>query len=66
MEMADEEAAMKRVLKRGVLACPKPCRTALHFEVMGGMRIVRNGYLNARCPECKEEFLVTPNEDHSK
>jgi hypothetical protein len=48
-------------LKRGVLNCPNE-GTKLHFEQIHGMRVARDGFLNARCPDCKAEFRVEPNE----
>lgn len=49
------------LLKKGSLKCPTD-KTLLHFENHCGMRIIKDGYLNAYCPKCKKYFNVKPNE----
>lgn len=47
-------------LKKGTLKCPSD-KAVLHFEQIHGMRIIRDGHLQARCPECKVYYRVVPN-----
>lgn len=44
-------------LKKGTTKCPK-CNNQLHFEVIGMIRIVRDGLYNAYCPIDKRYFNV--------
>lgn len=48
-------------LKRGTVNCPAHKKVPLHFEQIHGMRIIRDGHLHARCPECQVYYLVVPN-----
>lgn len=53
----------QKPLAKGTLTCPA-CKTALHFEHVGGIRVVRYGMLSARCPTCRVYLTVVPNEKH--
>ena len=48
-------------IKKGTTKCPK-CNTALEFEVMGTMRIIRNGEYSAYCPKHKKHYKIPANE----
>jgi len=45
------------ILKQGTLNCPI-CNEPLHFEIIGKMRIVRNGLYDSRCPKDNKYFYV--------
>lgn len=45
------------ILKKNSITCPK-CKDLLQFEVLQGMRIIREGYISARCLDCKTYYKV--------
>lgn len=51
----------QKPLKRGTVNCPQHKKVQLHFEQIHGMRIIRDGHLQARCPECHVHYLVMPS-----
>ena len=44
-------------LKRERLTCPI-CHIHLYFEQIQGMRVIKDGKLNARCPKCKKYYSM--------
>lgn len=46
-----------KLLPVGALRCPVD-DAALHWEVMGGMRVRRGSIYQAQCPKCKKNYDV--------
>lgn len=49
-------------LPKNTLRCPDD-HEGLHFEIIGNIRIVRDGYLNARCVKCGRHYQVVATGD---
>jgi hypothetical protein len=47
----------EEILKKGTLKCPH-CKEPMHFEIIGSMRVVRNGLYEARCPNSRRYYNV--------
>ena len=56
---------MEPPLKKGTLKCPC-CKEPLHFEIRFGMRIIRDGTYNAKCPKKGTHYTVISPKEKTK
>lgn len=51
-----------QILKRYSSICPNHKeKIKLYFELIGDMRIIREGFYTSYCPNCNEDFKVIPD-----
>jgi len=48
---------MSLTYPQGTVRCPE-CKTNLEFETLHGIRIIRDGKIEARCPKCRKDRSI--------